>query len=112
MSPLPRALALVGSLMAAAALVACGEKEAAIPPASEQSVQVAGRTLKPGDTFRDCAECPEMVVIPAGRFDMGTTQKEAGPLSDEVPQHRVTLAQPFAVGKFEVTKGEYAAFVA
>ncbi len=93
------------------ALAACGKDDSAgIPPAAEQSVQVAGRTLKPGDTFRDCETCPELVVIPAGRFSMGTSGADPARSPDEAPQHQVTLLRPFAVGRFEVTRGEYAAF--
>ena len=92
-------------------LAACGQgNDAAIPPASEQSVQVAGRTLKPGDTFRDCETCPELVVVPAGRFTMGSPGTEPGRTPDEGPTHPVTLAKPMAIGKFEVTRAEYAAF--
>ena len=41
----------------------------------------AERALKPGDTFRECAkDCPEMVVVPAGEFMMGSPANEAGPL--------------------------------
>lgn len=100
--------------LAAAALflAGCGDQQANTPPASEQTVQVAGRTLKPGDTFRDCDGCPEMVVIPAGRFSMGSPGNEPGHGPDEQPQHNVTFGKPFAVGKFEVTRAEYAAFAA
>ena len=56
----------------------------------------------PGTTFRDCDRCPEMVVIPAGEFVMGSSQKESGH-TDEKPQHKVTIANNFAVSKTEVT---------
>ncbi len=62
--------------------------------------------------FKDCADCPEMVVIPAGSFEMGSPASEAGRDSDEGPQHRVTLAKPFALAKAEITRGQFAAFVA
>src|SRR5262245_13995687 len=62
-------------------------------------------------SFRDCYECPQMVVIPAGRFMMGSPQNEAERSSNEGPRHAVTIARPFAVGKFAVTRAEYAAFV-
>ncbi len=91
-------------------LAACGDQQGDIAPAAEQTVQVGGRTLKPGDAFRDCDNCPEMVVIPAGRFSMGSPANEPGRSPDEQPQHNVTLAKPFAVGKFEVTRAEYTAF--
>ena len=62
----------------------------------------------PGTTFRDCSECPEMVVVPAGKFMMGS---EVGD-DDEKPVHEVVIAKPFAVGKFEVTFDEYDACAA
>ena len=59
---------------------------------------------KPGDSFRECAkECPEMVVLPAGEFMMGSAADEKDRYDNEGPQHRVTIARPFAVSKFEVT---------
>lgn len=61
-------------------------------------------------TFKDCPDCPEMVVIPAGSFDMGSPDNEIGRGPDEGPVHRVTL-NSFAMGKTEVTRGQYAAFV-
>ena len=53
--------------------------------------------------FRDCARCPQMVVIPAGDFTMGSPPSA---LQAEA-QHRVTIAAPFAVGKFAVTFEEW-----
>lgn len=64
-----------------------------------------------GTSFRDCAECPEMVVIPAGTFTMGSPEGEAGRDADEGPQRRVTIARPLAVGKYEVTRSGFAVFV-
>jgi formylglycine-generating enzyme required for sulfatase activity len=58
--------------------------------------------LAPGTTFRDCPTCPEIVVVPAGEFIMGSTLAETGH-TDEKPQHAVRIAQPFGIGKFEVT---------
>jgi formylglycine-generating enzyme required for sulfatase activity len=79
----------------------------------------AGR--RPGDVFRDCDGCPEMVVVPAGAFQMGSTEAERewavkqgakpGWVADEKPRHRVEIPRSFAVGKFEVTRGQYARFV-
>ena len=67
-------------------------------------------TYAAGDVFRDCAACPEMVVIPAGTFMMGSPASEAGRYDDEGPRHQVTLGS-FALGRYEVTRAEYAAFV-
>ena len=67
--------------------------------------------LETGDVFRDCETCPEMVVVPAGSFLMGSPPAEEGHHDSQGPQHRVTIAKPFAVGKYEVKRSEYAEFV-
>ena len=54
------------------------------------------------DEIKDCDVCPELVVVPAGQFMMGSPDKEST-LPDEKPAHLVKIARPFAVGKFEVT---------
>jgi formylglycine-generating enzyme required for sulfatase activity len=66
---------------------------------------------KPGESFRDCPECPEMVIVPAGKFVMGSPATEKDRDDDEGPQREVTIAKPFAVGKFEVTFAEWDACV-
>ncbi len=70
------------------------------------------RCLRAGDTFRDCPECPEMVVLPAGRFTMGSPASEEERGDDEGPQREVTIPEPFAVGKFEVTFAQWDSCVA
>jgi formylglycine-generating enzyme required for sulfatase activity len=70
--------------------------------AEQETKQVQGM-LWPGQVFRDCADvCPEMVVLPAGSFIMGSNDDDS-----EKPTHRVTIQWPFAVGKHEVTFGEW-----
>jgi formylglycine-generating enzyme required for sulfatase activity/dienelactone hydrolase len=74
----------------------------------------------PGTVFRDCPDCPEMVVVPAGKFSMGSSSSEKSwaashgesleAVADESPQHQVSL-RSFALGRYDVTRGEYAAFV-
>jgi formylglycine-generating enzyme required for sulfatase activity len=91
-----------------------------------------------GGSFRDCSDCPEMVMIPPGTFLMGTSASDAareleeipgaerGPLemvipsehgtakralTREQPQHSVTIPHAFALGKYDVTRREFAAFV-
>lgn len=61
--------------------------------------------------FKDCPDCPEMVPVPAGKFDMGSPEDEQGRDANEGPQHTVTIARPFAVGKYEVTFEEWDACV-
>ena len=55
--------------------------------------------FKPGQAFKGCATCPEMVIVPGGSFIMG----------DAANAHRVTIANPFAIGKKEVTQKEWVA---
>lgn len=71
----------------------------------------AADTPKPGSVFKDCPHCPEMVVLPAGSFVMGTPEGETGREPDEGPQHTVTFARPFAISRFHVTAGELEAYI-
>ena len=57
--------------------------------------------FKAGDFFRDCPDCPEMVVVPAGSFAMGSSSEY------EKPVHRVNFAKNFAIGRREVTFSEW-----
>lgn len=62
--------------------------------------------------FRDCAvACSLMVVIPAGKFTMGSSENEVGRTAGEGPQHGVTIAEPLAVSKYEVTFDQWDACV-
>ena len=60
----------------------------------------------PGETFQDCDECPEMVVVPPGRFTMGSPKRESGD-DDERPMRRVRIDYQFAVGVYEATFAEW-----
>ena len=60
-----------------------------------------------GQVFRDCPTCPQLVVVPAGSYMMGSPAHEEGRSDVEGPVHRVTIAEPFAVGVYEVTFGEW-----
>ena len=64
----------------------------------------------PGTPFRDCPECPEMVVVPGGSFLMGSPESEPWHTSSEGPVHRVSI-RSFAAGKYEVTFDEWEACV-
>jgi formylglycine-generating enzyme required for sulfatase activity len=93
------------------------------------SQQAAAQRSAPesGSVFRDCSDCPEMVVIPAGKFMMGSSPEEIerevelapGSLASTVlkvalterPQHEVTIDLPFALAKFPITKNEFSVFV-
>ena len=70
----------------------------------------APEARRAGSAFRDCPDCPEMVVVPQGDFLMGSPHDEKERFPDEGPQHRVAFAAPFALGKYEVTRAEFARF--
>lgn len=72
------------------------------------------RCLQPGrgEAFRDCGECPEMVVVPAGAFMMGSRENEEKRDDDESPRHEVVIAAPFAIGKFAIRVAEWESCVA
>ncbi len=96
-------------------LIAAGCAADADPPAPaapERPVLVSdvAATADDWETFRDCAACPEMVVVPAGQFVMGSPEGEIGRFPDERPQHGVQVAA-FAAGRFEVTWDEWKACV-
>ena len=72
--------------------------------------------IKPGSgkSFKDCPDCPEMVVVPPGSFMMGSPENEPErqnlQVGTETPQHKVSIAEAFAVGRFHITRGEFARF--
>lgn len=76
------------------------------PVAATAAATGATARTAPGTVFRDCPTCPEMVVLPPGKFEMGSTAE-----SDEQPVRTVTI-RPFAVSRFEVTEGDWEACLA
>ena len=79
-----------------------------------------GRTVEhsygpvPGTVFRDAlkggGEGPEMVVLPTGRFQMGSPSDETGRYSDEGPVRMVNISKRIAMGRYEVTFADYDRF--
>jgi formylglycine-generating enzyme required for sulfatase activity len=74
--------------------------------AERRAQPAVGRFRSVGEVLQDCDDCPEMVVIPAGSFLMGSPEGEASRSDDEGRQHRVAIGEPLAVGKYEVTFDE------
>ncbi len=74
------------------------------------ALQAAQKHYKPGSTFKECRNCPEMVVIPPGTFMMGTPDSDDMKQDDEV-QHKVTIAYSYAVSATEVTWNQWEACV-
>ena len=84
-----------------------GETSGVMPLSPERE-----RALKPKDSFKECANCPEMVVVPAGSFAMGSPASEQERTSEEGPQHPLTVPRQLGVGRFAVTFDEWDACVA
>lgn len=72
-----------------------------------QTIVPSSPGLVPGSVFKDCRDCPEMVVVPAGSFEMGSNERR-----EERPIHSVSIERPVAVGRFEVTFDEWEACLA
>jgi formylglycine-generating enzyme required for sulfatase activity len=70
--------------------------------------------LAPKDSFRECQNCPDMVVVPAGEVLMGSSRADIDnglAAANEGPQHKVVIKQLLAIGRFEVTRDQFADFV-
>ena len=67
------------------------------------------RMLHAGAPLKECSDCPEMVVVPARRYMMGSPAGQGN--DSEHPQHEVTITNPFAVAKFELTFDEWDACI-
>ncbi len=77
----------------------------------------ASAAIAPAAPLRDCADCPELVRIAPGTFMMGADIEEPRRLglpeywaTREQPRHAVRIERGFAIGRYEVTRGEFAAF--
>ncbi|HEX2649816.1 MAG TPA: formylglycine-generating enzyme family protein [Burkholderiales bacterium] len=94
----------------AEAMALAEERSKAVSASALAEAPRAVQLPRPGSVFQDCAECPRMVVLPAGSFTMGSPVSEAGRGQDEGPQRQVSIAQPFALGRSEVTVAEFRRF--
>ena len=131
-----KGIKLVLALASALLLGGCGSPYSpppapSIPVAEKPKIPVAEKAqvkpmspLSSKPTFRDCAECPEMIRVPAGNYMMGSPSKELEALKGmslkddsrvfkgyDTPVHQVVIGKPFAVGVKEVTRGEFKQFV-
>jgi formylglycine-generating enzyme required for sulfatase activity len=97
-------------MLAAASAGASAQQPSAIEAA--RAAAAAGKPVSER-TFRDCADCPEMIVIPAGSFLMGKPFDPADEHPEWLEKERKKVTLPdFAIGRFEVTRAQYARFVA
>lgn len=108
MSPISKLCAASIMLMAAASAAN------AFAPAIADNTPLsfsAEHALKPKDSFKECDKCPEMVVVPAGSFIMGSDLREMYREKNEGPIHIVKIEAQFAASKFHITVDQFAAFV-
>jgi formylglycine-generating enzyme required for sulfatase activity len=78
---------------------------------------VATTAVAQPKSISDCANCPDLVVIPAGTLMMGTDANASeldtkGRSKAEAGIVKVSIAKPFALGRTEITRAQFAAFVA
>ena len=92
-------------------VIPCRRLESARSEEVRAAESASGPDPVAGTSFRDCADCPEMVVIPAGRFWMGCEAGEAFS-EKEQPAREVTIARRFALAKHETTFAQWDACVA
>ena len=78
---------------------------------STSSAEPASAKPVAGQVFRDCDTCPEMIGVPADSFTIGSPPEEPGRREDEGPQREIRIDRAFAVGKYEVTRSQYEAFL-
>lgn len=100
----------LGSLRQTPGTEKSGDMPISPPEASKKSS--AALPTEPMSVFKDCDLCPDMVVVPAGRFEMGSADTEAGRYPVEGPVRTVAFAKSFAAGRYPVTVNQYRTFIA
>lgn len=108
-----------GSLRALALALGLAAALVAAPAVAEGAKTPRSATTRAGGAFSDCRDCPDMVVVPPGRFVMGSSREERDALGVapefdrmESPQHVVTIGYRFAVSRYEITFDQWDACVA
>jgi formylglycine-generating enzyme required for sulfatase activity len=87
---------------------------APIPIVSTPSIRAVPEApaYRPGTLFRDCADCPSMTAMPAGRFRQGAADDESDALPSEQPAHWVQIGRPLAMSTTDITVDEFGRFAA
>jgi formylglycine-generating enzyme required for sulfatase activity len=90
-----------------------------LPAAAAATVPTTSTAAAAPVSFRDCSDCPDMITVPAGSIDIGSTAEERQrsgipPVfgDREGPRLHISIAKAFALGRYEVTRGQYATFMA
>jgi formylglycine-generating enzyme required for sulfatase activity len=80
----------------------CSNAQRATNPDRDLIVSAKQPSTEPGDIFRDCDDCGELVVVPPGDFTMGSNDTPY-----EKPERAISIPRPFAIGRREVTFAEW-----
>ena len=106
-------------IMRTMTILACFFAAGVVHAQQQPASKPAGPSQAAGHSFRDCRDCPEMVPIPPGQYTMGASLEEEtregvgdGLKGRGQPTHPVTIARGFALGKYPITRGQYAKFTA
>jgi formylglycine-generating enzyme required for sulfatase activity len=94
--------AICAAVLAAAAAFRANGQEAAPGSTRDLIISQTGQSTAPGDVFRDCTDCPELVVVPPGEFVMGSAESPY-----EKPERKIAVPRAFAIGRSEVTFAEW-----
>jgi len=108
-------LAIVAILLVGAAWWAIDQMGSPMSGANPNHVQLGENSARGSQlhtVFKDCEECPQMVVLPAGEFLMGSPAGEIGRKDVEGLPRRVVIPKRFAIGKFLITVDQFSRFVA
>ncbi len=108
----PKPAADVAAIKAETAALVAGAGPAGDLQARVDQPPLIWRGSRRPSELWDGVDYPEMIVVPAGEYTMGSAANEANRGADEGPRHRVRIAYSFAVGKYPVTLGEFERFVA
>lgn len=79
-----------------------GKRDETTPAPLKQVISTQAGTI-----FRDCPECPEMIVLPKGIATLGASDTDPEHHHHELPAHQVSITYPLAIGRFEVSFAEW-----
>ena len=103
-------IAFVIFCLLAASITAQAKTKEAAGKRNNGAVEKTSQGTQPANVYKDCADCPDMIAIPSGGFEMGSPSVDAETVSDESPVHHVNV-KSFLLGKTHITRGQFAAFV-
>jgi formylglycine-generating enzyme required for sulfatase activity len=109
--------AALGAVTALSLAIVVGGQPTTSPTSRADSPNARVPTASPGAVLRDCPTCPQMVLVPSGKFLLGVSDEEEDRENfpkdmrrQALPLTTITIGNAFWMGRYPVTRGEYAAF--